>query len=369
MKIPIARPQLGPEETAAVAAVLASGELAQGRWVKDFEDAFAAYCGARYAVATSSGTTALHLALLAHGIGPGDDVVTTPFTFVASSNAILYVGARPVFADIEPDTFNIDPQLVERAITPRTRAVLAVDLFGHPADLAGLRALCERRGLVLIEDACQAHGAEVDGSRVGSQGTACFSFYPTKNMTTGEGGMLTTDDAAVAEAARLRRQHGSRQQYVHEELGFNFRMTNVQAAMGLVQLERLEGFNQNRIANAEYLTQNIRAPQLTPPVVRPGARHVFHQYTVRVKGGDRDRLRDRLAEHGVESRVYYPVPVHRQPLYADLQLGEGQFPEAELAAAEVLSLPVHPGLSSEELETVATAVEQSVRQLNQALRS
>jgi dTDP-4-amino-4,6-dideoxygalactose transaminase len=367
MTIPIARPQLGREESAAVAAVLASGELAQGRWVQEFEEAFAAYCGGRYAVATSSGTTALHLALLAHGLGPGDEVVTTPFTFVASSNAILYVGARPVFADIEPDTFNINPELVEQAITPKTRAVLAVDLFGQPADLPRLRALCAAHDLVLIEDACQAHGADIDGSRVGSQGTVCFSFYPTKNMTTGEGGMLVTDDPAVAETARLRRQHGSRHQYVHEELGFNFRMTNVQAAMGLVQLKRLEGFNQRRIANAAYLTEHLRTRRITPPVVRANARHVFHQYTLRVQG-ERDRLRDLLAERGVESRVYYPVPVHLQPLYTDLQLGTGSFPEAERAAAEVLSLPVHPGVSSADLNTIATAVEQSVDQLDVALR-
>src|ERR1700716_346639 len=187
-QIPIAKPMLGPEEQDALEAVMASGELAQGRWVAEFEAAFAAYCGARFAVATSSGTSALHLSLLAHGIGPGDEVITTPFTFVASSNVILYVGATPVFVDIEPDTFNIDPVCIEQAITPRTRAVLAVDLYGHPAEIPRLAALCAANGLVLIEDACQAHGAEIGGHRTGSRGTACFSFYPTKNMTAGEGG-------------------------------------------------------------------------------------------------------------------------------------------------------------------------------------
>src|SRR5713101_3124865 len=233
--IPIARPMLGQAENEALQSVLASGELAQGRWVSDFEVAFAAYCGAKFAVATSSGTTALHIALLAYDIGAGDEVITTPFTFVASSNAILYAGARPVFVDIEPDTFNIDPDRVERAITPRTKAVLAVDLFGHPADLPRLARICDAHGLVLLEDACQAHGAEIGGHRTGSRGTACFSFYPTKNMTTGEGGMITTDRSDVADAARMLRQHGARQTYVHETLGFNFRMTNLQAAIGLVQ--------------------------------------------------------------------------------------------------------------------------------------
>jgi dTDP-4-amino-4,6-dideoxygalactose transaminase len=343
---------LGDEETAAVGEVLASGELAQGRWVAEFEEAFAEFCGARYAVATSSGTTALHLALLAHGIGNGDEVVTTPFTFIASSNAILYVGARPVFADVRPDTYNIDPAQLERFVTPRTRAVLAVDLYGLPADLPTLADFCERRGLVLIEDASQSHGAEINGRRTGSFGTATFSFYPSKNMTTGEGGMITTNDPKVAEAARVLRHHGTTGTYVHDVLGFNHRMTNLQAAIGLVQLGRLPDLNARRQANAKHLTEAL--PGLRTPTVPAGVRHVFHQYTLRI-GAGRDRFAELLRRQGVESRVYYPVPVHRQPLYRTLGLDDAQAPEAERAAAEVLSIPVHPRLSSDELERVAVA--------------
>jgi perosamine synthetase len=350
--IPIARPLLGPEEQHAVEAVLASGELAQGRWVTEFESAFAAYCGARYAVATSSGTTALHLALLAHGIGPGDEVITTPFTFVASSNVILYVGATPVFADIEPDTFNLDPECVEQAITPKARAVIAVDLYGHPADIPKLADLCAAHGLVLIEDACQAHGAEISAQRTGSRGTACFSFYPTKNMTAGEGGMITTEFAEVADAARLLRQHGARHAYIHDRLGFNFRMTNLQAAIGIVQLRKLPDFNAKRIQTAAYYTETLGSHRLMTPATRHGARHVFHQYTLRLPER-RDEMKAALAERGVDARVYYPSPVHRQPLYAQRGYAQLHLPQSECAAREVLSLPVHPGLSPQQVDRVA----------------
>jgi dTDP-4-amino-4,6-dideoxygalactose transaminase len=352
--IPIARPIMGPEEFAAVQRVLESGELSQGRWVAEFENAFAAYCGARFAVATSSGTAALHLALLAHGIGPGDEVITTPFTFVASVNAILYVGARPVFADIQPDTFNIDPDQAEEQITPRTKAVLAVDLFGHPAELPRLEQLCRHHGLVLIEDACQAHGAEIDGRRTGSVDTVCFSFYPTKNMTTGgEGGLIAADDETVAETARRLRQHGATRPYIHDALGFNYRMTNLQAAIGLVQLTRLPGFNQRRAANAAYLNERLRG--MHTPVTRPGVRHVFHQYTMRIPAG-RDELSDALGSRGIESRVYYPLPVHRQPMYVKRGFGGLSLPQAESAAREVLSLPVHPGVSDQQLAHIAATL-------------
>ncbi|HEY3059497.1 MAG TPA: DegT/DnrJ/EryC1/StrS family aminotransferase, partial [Chloroflexota bacterium] len=278
--IPIARPLLGKEESQAVQAVLDSGELVQGRWVAEFEQAFAEFCSVPYAVATSSGTTALHVALMAHGIGPGDEVITTAFTFIASTNAILYVGARPVFADIEPDTFNIDVGHVERLITPRTKAVLPVDLYGQPANLIDLAELCERHGLVLIDDASQAHGAEINGRKLGTFGTTCFSFYPSKNMTTAEGGMITTNQPEIAEAARKLRHHGTQRTYIHDSLGFNFRMTNIQAAIGIEQLKRLPGFNARRIDNAAYLSATLRG--VVAPVTRTGNRHVFHQYTVRV---------------------------------------------------------------------------------------
>ena len=350
--IPIARPLIGEEEKLAVLAVLDSGMLAQGAQVKAFEEAFAGYCGVKYGVATSSGTAALHLALQAHGIGPGDEVITSPFSFIATANAIRYVGAEPVFADIEYDTFNLDPEQVESKITSRTRAVMPVHLFGHPADMDRFVDIARRHRLVLIEDACQAHGAEYRGRRVGSFGTACFSFYPTKNITSGEGGMVTTDDFAIADHVQLLRNHGMRQRYHHEIVGYNYRMTDIHAAIGLAQLGKLERFNQIRIANAAFLTE--RLPQgLVLPKVRPEVRHVFHQYTVRVPRG-RDSVMEKLWAAGVGAAVYYPLAIHQQKPYQE-KSGES-YPVSEAACEQVLSLPVHPCLSPADLETVVSKV-------------
>lgn len=355
--INIARPQMGDEEKAAVMAVLESGQLAQGSVVAEFEDAFAHYCGAKHGIATSNGTTALHLAVLAHQIGQGDEVITAPFTFIASSNSVLYAGARPVFVDIDPNTYNINVDQIEAAITPRTKAIMPIHLFGNPADMPRITAIANKHGLGIIEDAAQAHGAAIDGKRAGSWGTGCFSFYPTKNITTGEGGMITTSDDCVADRAKLARSHGMRVRYFHESLGYNFRMTNIHAAIGMAQLPKLELFNERRIANAAYLSAHLPQDKVRVPQVRPGTRHVFHQYTVRVLPPlDRDEVRARLAEMGVGTEVYYPVPVHRQQLYLDLGYGEQSFPESELAAAQVLSLPVHPGLSQQDLDTIIEAV-------------
>jgi perosamine synthetase len=351
--IPIAKPMIGEEERQAVLEVLGSGMLAQGPRVRAFEDAFARMCGVRHAVATSSGTTALHVALLAHGVGPGDEVITTPFTFIASANSILYVGARPVFVDVDPTSFNMDPARIEAAIAPRTKAIMPVHLFGLPCDMEPIVELARAHGLILIEDACQAHGAEYHGRRVGSFGTGCFSLYPTKNITSAEGGVITTDDEEIAERCRVIRQHGMRRRYYHDEMGFNFRMTDVHAAIGLAQLRKLERFNEARIANARYLSQHLEG--VVTPTVPEGRRHVFHQYTVRVADGRRDVVREGLGERGVGTGVYYPVPVHHQRIYVERGY-DGTFPEAERAAAEVLSLPVHPGLSSADLETIVTAV-------------
>ncbi len=351
--IPIARPLIDEEEKQAVLEVLGSGMLTQGPKVRAFEEAFAEMCGVRYAIATSSGTTALHVALLAHGIGPGDEVITTPFTFIASANSILYVGARPVFVDIDPPTFNINPAQIEAAITPQTKAIVPVHLFGLPCDMEPILALARARDLVVIEDACQAHRAEYHGQRVGSFGTGCFSFYPTKNITSAEGGMITTDDEEIAERCRVIRQHGMRRRYYHDEMGFNFRMTDVHAAIGLAQLQKLERFNEARITNARFLSEHLKG--VTTPTVPEGYRHVFHQYTVRVADGHRDAMLKGLREKGVGTGVYYPVPVHQQRVYVERGY-KGTFPEAERAAAEVLSLPVHPGLSSADLETIVAAV-------------
>ena len=352
--IPIAKPLIGEEEKQAVMEVLNSGVLAQGPRVAAFEAAFAQMTGVKYAVATSSGTTALHTALLAHGIGAGDEVITTPFTFIASANSILYTGARPVFVDIDPGTFNIDPRQIEAAITPRTMAIVPVHLFGLVVDMDPIVEIARKRGLVVIEDACQSHGAEYKGGKAGSFGTGCFSLYPTKNMTSAEGGMITTNDAGVADRCKVIRQHGMRRQYYHDELGFNFRMTDVHAAIGLAQLDKLARFNESRIANAQYLSAHLRG--VTTPLVPSDCRHVFHQYTIRVSGGRRDALLSHLKERGVGCGVYYPVPIHQQPFYMQ-QLGyDLHLPESERAAAEVLSLPVHPALSQNDLETIVAAV-------------
>jgi dTDP-4-amino-4,6-dideoxygalactose transaminase len=356
--IRMAQPNLGDLERQAVMEVMESGVIAQGPRTAAFEKAFAQYCGAPHAAAVSSGTTALHLALLAHGIGPGDEVITSPFTFMATVSAILAVGARPVFADIEPDTYCLDPARVAELIGPKTKAIIAVHLYGHPADMAALVPLAESHGVVLIEDAAQAHGAEFKGQRVGSFGTGCFSFYPTKNMTTGEGGMVTTADPAIAELVQVLRNHGMRRRYYHDMVGYNFRMTDIGAAIGLVQLERLEGFNAARIANAQRMTA-LLGEGVACPVVRPDCRHVFHQYTVRVR--NRDKVQQALSEAGVDSAVFYPVPVHHQKPLVERGLDKAHCPQAEKAAAEVLALPVHPRLSAEDVETVCRVVNKVIR--------
>ncbi len=356
--INMARPQIGDEEKAAVIAVLDSGQLAQGREVGEFEQGFAEYCGVKHGIATSNGTTALHVAMMAHEIGPGDEVITVPFTFIASANSILYVGATPVFVDIDPVSFNINVDQIEAAITPRTRAIMPVHLYGNPAEMSRIQEIANRHGLAIIEDAAQAHGAEEHGKRAGSWGTGCFSFYPTKNITTGEGGMVTTGDDCIADRAKLLRAHGMRVRYYHEMLGYNYRMTNIHAAIGLAQLPKLDTFNERRIANATYLSEHLPKDKLSVPVVRPGTRHVFHQYTVRLLPPlDRDKVREQLAARGIGTDIYYPVPVHRQQLYLDLGYGDRSYPESERAAREVLSLPVHPGLTQEDLETIVAAME------------
>jgi perosamine synthetase len=352
--INIAKPQIGQEEKQAVLEVLDSGIIAQGPRVKAFEEAFAEMCGCKHAIATTSGTTALHVALLAYDIGEGDEVITSPFTFIASANSVLYTGARPVFVDIDPLTYNMDPALIEQAITPRTRAILPVHLFGLSCDMDPILEIAEKHGLKVIEDACQSHGAIYKGSRVGSFGMGTFSLYPTKNITSAEGGMITTNDAELAEKCRVIRQHGMRRRYYHDELGFNFRMTDVHAAIGLAQLGKLEKFNQARQQNAAYLSKCLEGVQV--PFVPEGSQHVYHQFTVRVTGGRRDGLRNFLQENGVGSEVYYPVPVHKQSFYVD-ELGYAlSLPEAEQAALEVLSLPVHPALEQADLEKIVSTV-------------
>jgi dTDP-4-amino-4,6-dideoxygalactose transaminase len=360
--IPISTPLIGDEEKAAVLAVLESGQLSQGPRVRSLEEAFAAMCGTREAVAVSSGTAALMIVLLAQGVGPGDEVITSPFTFAATANAVLFTGARPVFVDVSDVDFNVDPALIEAAVTPRTKALLPVHIFGHPCDMAAIMAIAQRHGLTVIEDACQAHGAAIGGRRAGSFGTGCFSFYATKNMTTGEGGMITTNDPELAQKARCARDHGQTARYRTESLGYNFRMTEMAAAIGLAQLSKLSEFNERRRANARYLSERLRS--VIAPIERPGCYHVYHQYTVRVpsaEGGsseERDRLAAHLEQAGVQSAVHYPTPVHRQPLYVSLGYHD-DLPVAERLSCEVLSLPVHPALTADDLATIVSAVNQA----------
>jgi perosamine synthetase len=352
--INISCPIIGDEEKQAVLQVLDSGFIAQGPKVKAFEEAFAAMCGVKYAIATSSGTTALHLALLAHGIGEGDEVITSPFTFIASANSVLFCGARPAFVDIDPLTYNLDAAQIEAKITPRTRAILPIHIFGLCSDMDAIQALAGKHNLVVVEDACQSHGAEFHGRKAGSFGTGAFSLYATKNMTTGEGGMITTNDAAIDEKCRVLRQHGMRRRYYHDELGYNFRMTDIQAALGIAQLQKLERFNEARIRNASYLSAHIHT--VKTPVVPDGYRHVFHQYTVRVEAEKRDALLAHLHDRGIGTGVFYPVPVHKQSFYQS-ELGyDDHLIEAESAAGEVLSLPVHPSLSEADLAAIVKAV-------------
>jgi dTDP-4-amino-4,6-dideoxygalactose transaminase len=358
--ITISRPLLGKEEKDAVARVLESGQLAQGPWVAEFERAFAGFIGVKHAVATSSGTTALHVALLANAIGPGDEVITTPFTFIASVNAILYTGARPVFVDVD-DTYNIDPRLIEGAITRRTKAIMPVHLYGQPADLGAIGDIARKHGLLMVEDACQAHGATFDSRYVGSFGAGCFSFYATKNMTTGEGGMITTDDDAVAETARLLINHGMRIRYHHETLGYNYRMTDIAAAIGVEQLKKLRGYNEQRSLNAAFFTNRLSEVRgLVTPAPAPRRTHVWHQYTLRV-GPEfhlgRDQVVAKLRDSGIGSGVYYPIPVHRQEALRGIVSDKARFLCAEQFAREVISIPVYPGLSESNLDHIVTTLQ------------
>ncbi len=357
--IPIARPLLGEEEAAAAARVICSGMLASGPEVAAFEDEFAAYTGVAHAIAVSNGTTALHAALLGAGIGPGDEVIVPSFTFIATATAVSMCGAVPVFADVRRDLFTLDMEALAALVTPRTKAIVGVHLFGQPFDLGPAMDLCADRNLVLIEDAAQAHGAEWRGRRVGSFGTAgCFSFYPTKNMTTGEGGMVTTDDDALAVHIRRLINHGQAEKYLHTELGYNYRMTDLGGAIGRVQLRRLPGFNERRQENGAYLSAHLDAPGIVPPLVGEGMTHVYHQYVVTVTDDcplSRSGLVERLRDHGIGSAVHYPIPVHEQPLYRGAA-PPGACPVAADLARRVLSLPVHPGIGPAELEAVVGAV-------------
>lgn len=352
-EIPISHPIIGDEEKRAVLEVLDSGMLVQGSRVARFEEAFARVAGVRHAVATSSGTTALHLALLAHGVGPGDEVITSSFTFIASVNSILFCGAKPVFIDIDPLTFNIDPARLEAAITRPTKVIMPVHLYGQAAQMDAISAIAARHDIAIVEDAAQAVGATFKGRPTGSFGTACFSLYATKNVMTAEGGMVTTDSDEVADRVRLLRNHGMRKRYEYEGLGYNFRMTDILAAIGIEQLKKLDAWTEVRGDNARRLSAGLRTVET--PKVAPDREHVWHQYTVRVPDGRRDELAHRLEQKGIGSGVFYPKGAHRFGHVVEVA-GTYELLETDRAADEVLSLPVHPSLDDDDLERIIDAV-------------
>jgi len=344
------------EIDAAIAGVLESSQFVLGEAVASFERDFAAYCGVEHALGVNTGTSALHLALLAAGIGPGDEVITVPFTFVATSAAIGYTGARAVYVDIDPRSFTMDPARIEQAITPRTRAIMPVHLYGQLADMGPIMDIARRHGLIVIEDAAQAHGAEIDGQRAGSLGDlGCFSFYPGKNLGAyGEGGLVTTNNPAYAETIRLLRDWGAARKYVHTLRGFNYRMEGLQGAILGVKLRHLEAWTEARRAHALAYGAALAGSGVELPQQVAGRRHVYHVYAIRTR--EREQLQGALAAQGIHTGIHYPVPVHLQPAYEDPQFHAGDFPHSEQAANEVLSLPMYAELRPEQITAVADAV-------------
>ena len=356
--IPIARPDIGPEEIAAVTEVLSSGMIAQGKRVKELEDAWAEFVGVRHAIAMGNGTLALMAIFTGIGLEPGDEVITVSHTFAATANAILSTGATPVFVDIEPDTYLIDAKKIERAITPRTRAICPVHLFGLVADMDMIRAIADRHGLIVVEDACQAHGATFRGRMAGSFGHGAFSLYATKNMTTAEGGLVTTNDDALADWLRLYRNQGMRSRYQFEMLGYNFRMTDLAAAMGLAQFAKLPRNTARRQAIAARYDEAFGELSIGLPISPDGRSHVFHQYTLDV-GRARDAIVTDLRDAGIGADIYYPIPVHRQSYIMERGL-HADLPVTDAAAAHTLALPMFPGLTDDEQGQVISAVRDAV---------
>lgn len=347
------------EVLSAVSRVFESTQFVLGKEVAAFEEEFAAYCGVRYGIAVNTGTSALHLALLAGGIGPGDEVITVPFTFVATVAAIGYTGATPVFVDIDPVTYTMDAAQIEAAITPRTKAILPVHLYGQPADMDAISAIARRYGLLVIEDAAQAHGAEYAGRRCGSIGElGCFSFYPGKNLGAyGEGGMVTTNNPEFARKIRILRDWGAERKYEHFLKGFNYRMEGVQGAILRVKLRYLEEWTESRRAHAAHYRKALEQSGLVLPTEAPGNRHVYHVYPVLTER--RQELIDSLAARGVQTGIHYPTPIHLLPAYADLHHQAGDFPVSERVASQELSLPMFPELADEQIEEVCEAVLES----------
>jgi len=348
------------EIDAAISKVLESGEFILGSAVAAFEEEFAAYCGSKFGVGVNSGTSALHLALLAAGIDRGDEVITTPFTFVATVAAIRYIGARPVFVDVNPRTWNIDPSKIEGAVTSKTKAILPVHLYGQPSDMDPIVEIARRYRLIVIEDAAQAHGAEYKGQRSGSIGDlACFSFYPGKNLGAyGEGGMVVTSNPEYARTIRILRDWGAEEKYYHVLRGYNYRLEGLQGAILRVKLKHLETWTEARRAHAALYSELLSDSDVTIPEVMAHARHVYHIYAV--MSPHRDEIRRQLALRGIQSGIHYPFPVYELPAHADLGYRHGACPNAERAAAQQLSLPMYPELTSAQCEQVASAIKSVV---------
>jgi len=347
------------EIDAAIQQTLNRGTFASNQSVAAFEEEFAQYCGVKHCVCVNSGTSALHLAMIASEVHAGDEVITVPFTFVATAWAISYVGARPIFVDIEPWGCNLDAEKLARAIGPKTRAVVPVHLYGQMADLEPIRELCEKNGLALIEDAAQAHGGEYKGQRAGGYGhIGCFSFYPTKNLgACGESGAITTNDEKIAERIRHLRDHAQTSKYRHEELGFNYRMDEMQGAILRVKLRYLEDWNAARSRIARYYINKLTETPLVLPSELPDRRHVWHLFVVRAP--DRDKLRQELSKASIDAGLHYPIPLHLQPAYRHLGYRQGDFPTAEQIARECLSLPLYPELEESEINRVCDVVASS----------
>lgn len=349
-----------PEIDAAIQRVVDHTAFILGKEVAEFEKNFAAFCHTKHCVGTDSGTAALHLALLICDVKPGDEVITTTHTFIATSEVISVIGARPVFADIDPRTYNIDPNAIERAITPRTRAIIPVHLYGQPAEMDPILDIARKHNLRVIEDAAQAHSAEYRGRRAGSMGdVACFSFYPGKNLGAyGDAGALVTNNAELAERARMLRDHGRRDKYKHQIVGYGYRLDALQAAILGAKLPHLDAWNARRREIADYYTEPLTNTDLVTPYVPPHIQPVYHLYVVRVPSGNRDALQQHLKERGIETGIHYPIPLHLQPVYQNLGYKFGDFPHTEKAASEVLSLPMYPELTDAQVEQIVDAVKE-----------
>lgn len=351
---------LKTEIDAALLEALESTQFILGPNVRALEEEVARYCGVKHAIGVASGTDALHLAVLAAGIGPGDEVITSPFTFIATAEAISYVGATPVYVDIDPHTFNIDTAKIEAAITPRTKAVIPVHLFGQPADLASIQDICTRHKLILIEDCAQSFGAAIAGRQTGSFGLAgCFSFFPSKNLGGyGDGGMIVTNDDTLAEEIRVLRNHGSRVRYHHSTIGYNSRLDELQAVILRIKLKRIDEYNKLRHRNAQLYSERLRGSRITPPFEDGRGTHVYHQYTILTD--ERDHLQQALTAAGIASAVYYPIPLHQQEVYKSACTGV-KLPVAEETARRVLSLPMYPELTEDQVAVICDVLLQASR--------